>query len=104
MIRWFTLLHKVWFGGHVDELELRIANSRVMGAAAVNTTATCMLVAGMSQVLGIGGSKVLSVFGGAWLDYLWSWTLVLAWGMIVLSRWREKKDAVDGAWLEIGGG
>lgn len=84
-------------------LELKIANSRVMGASAVNTTVTLMGLAGAAQVLGVGGSDVLSQFGGKWLDLLWSGALVLAWVLVVIARWREKKDVVDAAWLEIGG-
>lgn len=87
----------------VKELELRISNSRVMGSHAVTVTAAVMAVTGAGQLLGLGGSAVLSQFGGAWLDLMWSWMLVVAFFLVLAARWREAKDAIDAAWLEIGG-
>lgn len=101
-----ALLARVVLGREVirdGSIELKIANSRVMGAHMVTTTATLMAFAGFCSLTGLGGSALLTQFGGHWLDLLWAWTFVLAWVLVMASRCWEKKDAIDAAWLEIGG-
>lgn len=90
------------------ELTLHIANSRVMGGAAVNVTSTAGMLAGVIQVLGgFGSSNVVNGFGGVEVDALWGSMLVVQWLFVVAARWRERRgrpgDAVDGAWIELGG-
>lgn len=81
---------------------LRIANSSVMGQAAVIVLCGAAAFASVFQLIGVYASATVSDWGGRSLDVAWSLTFIIAFVMVLGAKYCFR-DPVDQAWVEIGG-